>query len=1225
MKINAIRLNNLNSLRGLVEIRFDQPPFTQYGLFAITGDTGAGKTTLLDAMTLALFGLTARRHEQEVMSNGTNEALAEVEFSAGDGQRYLARWTQKRTNRKDNPLKKDRLLAIWADNEWKTIDSGSKVDSSGTRKGEVERVLGLNYEQFKRTVLLAQNEFSAFLHADDNSRSAVLERVTDTEIYTRLSKAAFERAKTERQTLTDLEKQRESLQLLDHEALEALQNELNDTQKAAQEANSALQQLQANATWLRQLAQLEARRIDLEAQQQVLNTDSKAFETNSLRLAAHRRTVPLLSKIALLAATTAALQNIEAEKQRVATQLETTAAERDQRQQQADTATTAATEAENEAKNKALVLEQAARLDEKIGAQQQALDVNTTRRNALQQQMTTTATQLAICQNRLQTANTAFEAADTWLTANAVAATLTEDLPLAENLRDQLRDLFLQQKNIENQTTALQNQAENAQKAATAAAQQVSTAETDYTQQHQSLLDLLEKNELPANFEAAEAALDNRVEHHRAATENLKDFTRQYREYREVLAELAEMREAQSNIVQEDYVLSKDLLTSLDLLTELHEKESLKRQRYEREQTLVNLERERTRLQPEQPCPLCGSTEHPYRLHGVQAFVDDAERELREVKTQIAEVTRRNSSLLSNLAQMQDKIGAVEEELGEALSNQFRTLLARTADYELQMSGQAIALDLTAVDWVTAATLIPQQLTDEEAALAEAKTLRQTVAERLRALRQVERGLLHAKQAQQERQHDVRGITWQLETLNQQKAENTGKITQIEQSLNIILGKYQLVFAPTAAFKTEMDGLRTLRDRFEQQQNTRREAQQLSISAKTEEEQLAQREKQLNSETAQLDSTIQEQQAQLTQIRSERYNLLADRNPQNERERLETAVQNARRAAAAATQAFQNLREQYTRLNENHATFSRQQTQYAEQADQQRQSLTEAATQAGFADLDALHAARLPDAEAATLTDTEAALQTRAAELAQSRRDVEKSLTDTLKQAFAHRDLPELAQYIATTEAEMLQHQQKTGALQEQLAHQAQLAKAVQALLTQIEAQRRELARWDQLHNLIGAADGAAFRRFAQSITLRQLVQHANNHLSKLQGGRYRLHKKANTDLDLEIIDTFQADNIRSVSTLSGGETFLASLALALGLADLTARKTTVQSLFIDEGFGALDEQALEIAIDTLETLQARGLMIGVISHIRDMKTRISTQIQVSKRGDGFSAVKVVE
>jgi DNA repair protein SbcC/Rad50 len=608
MKINAIRLNNLNSLRGLVEIRFDQPPFTQYGLFAITGDTGAGKTTLLDAMTLALFGLTARRHEQEVMSNGTNEALAEVEFSAGDGQRYLARWTQKRTNRKDNPLKKDRLLAIWADNEWKTIDSGSKVDSSGTRKGEVERVLGLNYEQFKRTVLLAQNEFSAFLHADDNSRSAVLERVTDTEIYTRLSKAAFERAKTERQALTDLEKQRESLQLLDHEALEALQNELNDTQKAAQEANSALQQLQANATWLRQLAQLEARRIDLEAQQQVLNTDSQAFETNSLRLAAHRRTVPLLPKTALLAATTATLQNIEAEKQRVATQLETTATERDQRQQQADTATAAATEAENEAKNKALVLEQAARLDEKIGAQQQALDVNTTRRNALQQQMTTTTTQRAICQNRLQTANTAFEAADTWLTANAVAATLTEDLPLAENLRDQLRDLFLQQKNIENQSTALQNQTENAQQAATAAGKEVNAAETAYTQQHQSLLDLLEKNELPANFEAAEAALDNRVEHHRAATENLKDFTRQYREYREVLAELAEMREAQSDIVQEDYVLSKDLLTSLDLLTELHEKESLKRQRYEREQTLVNLERERTRLQPEQPCPLCGST-----------------------------------------------------------------------------------------------------------------------------------------------------------------------------------------------------------------------------------------------------------------------------------------------------------------------------------------------------------------------------------------------------------------------------------------------------------------------------------------------------------------------------------------------------------------------------------------------------------------------------------------
>ena len=154
--------------------------------------------------------------------------------------------------------------------------------------------------------------------------------------------------------------------------------------------------------------------------------------------------------------------------------------------------------------------------------------------------------------------------------------------------------------------------------------------------------------------------------------------------------------------------------------------------------------------------------------------------------------------------------------------------------------------------------------------------------------------------------------------------------------------------------------------------------------------------------------------------------------------------------------------------------------------------------------------------------------------------------------------------------------------------------------------------------------DGAAFRKFAQSLTLQQLIQHANRHLERLQGGRYRLHKKRGADLELEIVDRYQADFLRSVSTLSGGETFLTSLALALGLADMANQKTRIQSLFIDEGFGALDENALELAITTLESLQAQGATIGIISHLRELKERVSTQIQVSRGVDGWSAVEVV-
>ena len=158
---------------------------------------------------------------------------------------------------------------------------------------------------------------------------------------------------------------------------------------------------------------------------------------------------------------------------------------------------------------------------------------------------------------------------------------------------------------------------------------------------------------------------------------------------------------------------------------------------------------------------------------------------------------------------------------------------------------------------------------------------------------------------------------------------------------------------------------------------------------------------------------------------------------------------------------------------------------------------------------------------------------------------------------------------------------------------------------------------------MIGSENGKKFRVFVQSLTLRQLVNLANLHLEKLTG-RYVIDKTKDDLLDLDIIDTWHSSNRRSMNTLSGGESFLASLALALGLSDMAGKNTQIKSLFIDEGFGTLDEGTLDVAINTLENLQSQGKTIGVISHVKELKERISTQIQVKKKGNGYSRVEVV-
>jgi exonuclease SbcC len=195
----------------------------------------------------------------------------------------------------------------------------------------------------------------------------------------------------------------------------------------------------------------------------------------------------------------------------------------------------------------------------------------------------------------------------------------------------------------------------------------------------------------------------------------------------------------------------------------------------------------------------------------------------------------------------------------------------------------------------------------------------------------------------------------------------------------------------------------------------------------------------------------------------------------------------------------------------------------------------------------------------------------------------------------------------------------------------------VQQILASDEAHKREHAslaeecatlsaennRWQKLNNLIGSANGDKFRRFAQGLTLARLVRLANVQLSRLNA-RYEILKAPDADLALAIVDNEQAGAVRPMESLSGGESFLVSLALALGLSDLASHKTRIDSLFVDEGFGTLDSQTLEEVMTALENLRMRGKTIGIISHVEMLKERITTQIQVRKRGDGVSDVRVV-
>ena len=199
---------------------------------------------------------------------------------------------------------------------------------------------------------------------------------------------------------------------------------------------------------------------------------------------------------------------------------------------------------------------------------------------------------------------------------------------------------------------------------------------------------------------------------------------------------------------------------------------------------------------------------------------------------------------------------------------------------------------------------------------------------------------------------------------------------------------------------------------------------------------------------------------------------------------------------------------------------------------------------------------------------------------------------------------------------------QRQGEIRAQLQGDEQRRQNQQALFAAIAAQEGEHQLWQHLNGLIGSADGAKYRKFAQGLTLDHLVHLANRQLERLHG-RYLLARKSVGELELEVIDTWQADVARDTRTLSGGESFLVSLALALALSDLVSHKTSIDSLFLDEGFGTLDGETLDIALDALDSLNASGKMIGIISHVEALKERIPVQLKVSKgHGMGYSCLE---
>ncbi len=1220
MRIRNIRLKNIHSIRQEVFIDFNAAPLAGCGLFAITGETGAGKTTLLDAMTLALYAKVCRkqsapsRDDYHPLSTGASEGFAFCEFETPTGI-YLAGWEARRTTRKgEQAIDEKRSLAL-------LNPSTGEFEILTTQKREmddfIEQFTGLDFQRFTRSVLLAQGEFAAFLKAKADERSVLLERITGNDIYTDISKAAHLRLKEEQDRLALLLKEKELLSLLSEEQ----KNELLDSQRSLQHRSRELQKtLESLKNQIERLKQWEK----LIAEKEKLEVEHKAWARENEKLQPSRQKLETYKKARPFEKEWASLQLSRQRLHQELEQLRTVEQECERLEKQLDEASEAHQRRELALKEKKAektpffeMLDQVKELDTRIAsmASQQVkkmsdLEEQSKRKSALEQE-------LASARQKLEDTERLLDETLAYLSANEQLAAALQFLSAIREQVKQRNQLLEQRAHHSSLLDETEQKLKSLETELSKLSRQFELHQTNKAEVEREIERLL-GHHMPSDLMDVPAVMARK---HSQLTEKLAALSKLVETtdaYRSSLRELEAAREELSHLERRETSLHKKLLNCLERIDEARKELEYRERLYLQQQKIANYERDRAELQEGQPCPLCFSTHHPFREHGVETFVDEAQRDYERAKRFFEELDAQRRALEHEQMELHGKILALQNPEGTGVIDRLEGKV-----FELEQKMAAL-----------------RHQTGEEFSFQKGRSPEEAllikVEEELKSHRQLESRVNELFDKWKQLRAEIEQIASSKADLERQQqvfkndlVHHRSQIERLAGGLQELEGRLQSSFS-TAGFQWSASHADTLLSELEAKVQVYSEKKELLQQLQTQKavaenkiEQLDKQLKALSKDLAKAESELKELSDEIEQLRKQRT------------ERFEGDPVAARKTFEETLQRLENeleqTRSQLERIRQQRAAASSRKKQLEESSaasqieiKEAEKSLLEKVREAGFDSMDAFESALIDSKEAEAIEREIQRLNDRQIELRSGLEFVDKELSKLQSQGLpGDRPLAELESEHAHTLEEVNQLQQYIGTILEQLRQDEEQRKKQSALAEQINEQERTVARWKDLHELIGSHDGKKFRAFAQSLTMEQLVFLANQHLERLYD-RYRIVVREGASLELDIIDAHQANAVRSVYSLSGGESFLVSLALALGLSELAGRQRSIGSLFIDEGFGSLDEQTLDMAIDTLENLQTGGKTIGIISHVRELQERIGTQIKVVKHLNGVSKVEVV-
>ncbi|WP_417913592.1 AAA family ATPase [Candidatus Electronema sp. JM] len=1196
MRILKLRLRNLNSLVGGWEIDFTHPAFAD-GIFAITGPTGAGKTTILDALCLALYGRTPRldkvtKRGNEIMSRQSGECFAEVEFSVGKEARRCS-WSQGRSRKKaDGELQQPKR-------ELSLLNGEILASSVSSVEQLVEECTGMDFDRFTRSMLLAQGGFAAFLQASPDERSPILEQITGSTIYSEISIRAHERWKRENDRQKQLEEQAAAFQLLSLEEEDVLRQELDRLRGEVRVQGDRLTQLDAALKWLKRLADLRQDVAAVSREQAGLAAAQEQFAASEQRLRLDGLALLVAGEHAALAARRkqqADDLSAAAILRRSLPELEAALKAADGRLVSSGDALAAAKAAQETGR---VLITKVRELDFRLQEKRAALRKQD---EACAELRRKNAADLAACgklEQELRRVQDSQQQSAAYLAKHAADERLLTDLTgLGQQLK-QLGELAWRHEDVR-LAAAL------AEKTAAEAAQ-FWQGKAAARRKADELLAEVQEARAAADNEFAQLLQGRRAEelwHEQNALITLTKLLAQADMLAKERADLHEQQVANSVAKQ---VLAETLRTLRQHCNAARQEEEVRRIEADFAKRVLSLEEQRARLQAGQPCPLCGSPEHPYAQGGLPLLHQA------ELAAQAAAAALRQAEEALNKADKeQARLDQAAQHLDERLTEK------NTAMQALQQQTANCCAELALVPEQQLSE-IEQRLHENRQTVQAAEALTKKISQLGKTLEQRQAACIQTAQDESK----AAAARDKAQEARQRLAEEERNLAE-DVAVKLRAAQTELAVYGCAEFSLrEIDqtaiALTTRRDTWQRHQQQRIAAEQkiagLDTDVKVLRAGIEQRNRQLEHEEPLLQAGRQEAE----RLAAERAALFADKQPEAEEKRLAEAVKAAEQAVEQAQAAQQR---QEKTLHQQHALISSRERAAADRMPElarQEAAFAERLRAGGFADEAAWQTAQLAEAERAALRRQAEELRDRRTQLDERRRDREARLAEEEQLALTDLDQARLEEEQAGLTLASRRTAEQIGSLTQRLADNQERRGQQSGLLRELAAQKTECLRWKSLHDLIGSADGKKYRNFAQGLTFEQMVLHSNRELARIHS-RYLLLRDPQQPLELSVADFEQAGEVRSVKNLSGGESFMVSLALALGLSSMVGGK--VESLFLDEGFGTLDDDALDSALARLAELRGEGRLIGVISHVAALKERIACQIEALPGSGGRSVLK---